>query len=202
MLTVNEIFYSIQGEGKNAGRAAFFIRFFGCNLKCNFGDGFVCDDTAHTNKSLVREYTTEELVAEVKDSGANLAILTGGEVSLHDLNDLIREIQDGRIEVAIETNGTNIDNIAAADYIAYAPKDAFDSEAPILKARFHELRVLAGVNDPVDVERWATVKNKYVSPINYEHALNMDNVNYCIEFVKANPTWKLSLQTHKVMGVR
>ena len=50
-----ETFYSIQGEGKYAGRAAYFIRFLGCNLKCDFGNGFVCDDTAHTYKSLKKE---------------------------------------------------------------------------------------------------------------------------------------------------
>jgi len=198
-----ETFYSIQGEGKYAGRAAFFIRFFKCNLKCDFGYGFVCDDTAHTNKELLEKMTSEQLCSLAKDTGTRLIVLTGGEVSLQDVNPLIEDLRAATgAEIAIETNGTNIENISAADYIAYAPKDAFDVKAPKLQARFHELRILAGVHNPVDTERWATVKNKYISPINYEHKLNMENVNYCIEFVKANPSWKLSLQTHKTMGVR
>lgn len=198
-----ETFYSIQGEGKYAGRATFFIRFFKCNLKCDFGNGFVCDDTAHTNKSLMKEYTIEALVNETRATGTRLVILTGGEVSLQDVNPLIVALKkECNVEVAIETNGTNLNNIRMADYIVYAPKGAFDDKAPKLQAGFHELRVLAGVHHPLDPEPWATVKNKFISPINNEHSLDMDNLNYCIEFVKTNPEWKLSMQTHKVMGVR
>lgn len=197
-----ETFYSIQGEGGNVGRAAFFIRTFGCNLKCDFGGGLVCDDTAHTNKDLMMHMSNEELVNKAKQTGTKLVILTGGEVSLHNMNPLIEALQAEELEVAIETNGTNIDNISKADYVCYAPKDTFDKKAPILKSRFHELRVLASADHPVDIERWATVKNKYVSPINFEHELNMKNLQYCIDFVKENPSWKLSMQTHKIMGVR
>jgi len=197
-----ETFYSIQGEGKFAGTAAYFIRFFGCNLACNFGNGFVCDDKAHSNKKLVIPYTADELVTKVKLAGAKHVVLTGGEISLGNVNPLIKALQEAGMFVQVETNGNNYDAIKSADYITYSPKGAFDKNAPEMKAGFHELKLLAGVNNPVDIEKWATVKTKYVQPIGNEHSWDMDNVNYCIEFVKEHPEWKLSLQTHKVMGVR
>ena len=198
-----ETFYTIQGEGRNAGMAAYFIRFYKCNLKCVFGSGFVCDDEAHTNKELVETLTIQELTDRVSSSGTKLVVLTGGEVSLHNVNDLIIALKaECGVEVQVETNGYCMANIVHADYITYSPKIAFDANAPEPKYGFHELKLLAGVDNPVDVNKWATVKNKYVQPIGNEHSWDMTNVEYCIEFVKANPDWKLSLQTHKAMGVR
>jgi len=198
-----ETFYTIQGEGRYAGTAAYFIRFYKCNLKCDFGNGFVCDDEAHTDKSLVKTLSTEELVELVHNSGTRHVVLTGGEVSLVDVTPLISALRLSlNVTVQVETNGYSIDNIRNADYITYSPKTAFDDKAPKLQAGFHELKLLAGVNNPVDVEAWAAVGNKYVQPIGNEHSWDMDNVAYCVEFVRANPGWKLSLQTHKAMGVR
>ena len=198
-----ETFYSIQGEGKYAGTAAFFIRFYKCNLKCNFGGGFVCDDEAHTNKDLVKTYSIKELVEAVASSGTNHVVLTGGEVSLHDVNPLIAALNLSlNVTVQVETNGFNLENVRLADYITYSPKAAFDKDAPRPSTGFHELKLLAGVDNPVDVFAWMHIKRKYVQPIGNEHTWDMDNVRYCIEFVKANPEWKLSLQTHKAMEVR
>jgi organic radical activating enzyme len=197
-----ETFYSIQGEGKFAGTAAFFVRFYKCNLKCNFGNGFVCDDEAHTIKSLVRELTIGEIVNLVTHSGTRHVVLTGGEVSLHDVNPLIKELQSKGKYVQVETNGTNYANVAQADYITYSPKHMFDAGAPIMAFGFHELKVLAGVNNPLEAMKYSSVDNKYIQPIGNEHSWDMDNVKYCEDFVKANPAWKLSLQTHKAYGAR
>jgi len=197
-----ETFYSIQGEGKFAGTAAYFIRFFGCNLACNFGNGFVCDDKAHSNKKLVIKYTAEELVNKAELVGAKHIVLTGGEITLGNVNSLIEALQKAGMFVQVETNGNNYAAIKLADYITYSPKSAFDSKAPVIQGDFQELKLLAGVHKPVDASEWITVKNKYIQPIGNEHTWDMDNVNYCIEFVKSNPSWKLSLQTQKVMEVR
>jgi len=197
-----ETFYSIQGEGKYAGTAAFFIRFFGCNLTCNFGNGFVCDDTAHSNNKLVVSYTAEELVNKAELVGAKHIVLTGGELSLGNVNPLIEALQEAGMFVQVETNGNNYDAIKLANYITYSPKGAFSDDAPVMKEGFHELKLLAGVHKPITSNEWVFVKNKYIQPIGNEHTWDMDNVNYCIEFVKANPSWKLSLQTQKVMEIR
>jgi len=197
-----ETFYSIQGEGKYAGTAAFFIRFAGCNLVCDFGNGFVCDDKAHADKTLIKEYELQELLELVNASGTWHVVLTGGEVSMCNVNDLIRQLQLLGVYVQVETNGLNYGNIAQANYITYSPKIAFDVSAPKMDFGFHELKLLAGVNNPVDSSLWSSIKNKYVQPIGNEHSWDMENVKYCEEFVKANPSWKLSLQTHKAYGAR
>jgi 7-carboxy-7-deazaguanine synthase len=162
----------------------------------------VCDDMAHTNKSLVAEYDDTELAKMVLASGTRHVVLTGGEVSLHDVNPLIILLRSLGKTVQVETNGTNLSNVIKATYITYSPKHAFDGSAPHLSGGFHELKLLAGVNNPVDVEKYCTVRNKYVQPIGNEHSWDMDNVHYCEEFVKENPSWKLSLQTHKAYGAR
>lgn len=202
MYSIVETFYTLQGEGKYAGVASFFIRFYRCNLSCDFGEGMVCDDKAHTNPNKRTMFDIDELCDMVKASGTKHVVLTGGEVSLQNVNPLIVEIQRLGITVQVETNGTNYDNIAKANYITYSPKSMFSDKAPEMKFGFHELKLLAGKNNPVDVEKWASVKNKYVSPIGYENSWNMENVKYCIEFVMANPDWKLSTQNHKVWGIR
>ena len=197
-----EIFYSIQGEGKFTGTPAIFIRFFGCNLKCDFGNGFVCDDKAHSDKSKRTIYSLEELLRVVNEVPTKHVVITGGEPSLQDLNELITALQKDGNFVQVETNGTCFENIATADYITYSPKFAFEAKAPKMKFGFNELKLLAGVDNPVNTAEWASVKNKYVQPIGNEHEWDIDNVNYCIELVKNNPAWKLSLQTHKAIGVR
>jgi len=196
-----ETFYSIQGEGKFAGTSAYFIRFFGCNLACNFGNGFVCDDKAHSNKKLVVGYSINELVNKAEIVGAKHIVLTGGEVSLGNVNPLIEALQDAGMFVQVETNGNNYEAIKSANYVTYSPKGAFDKDAPVMLI-FNELKLLAGINKPVDANLWTQIENKYVQPIGNEHSWDMDNVKYCIEFVKENPEWKLSLQTQKVMEVR
>lgn len=203
MNKIVETFYSIQGEGTHGGKAAYFIRYFGCNLACDFGHSMVCDDKAHSNKSLMKEYTDEELIATIPLE-CNHVVITGGEASLYDLNELIKKIQKTGVYVQVETNGTNVENIKHANFITYSPKSAFSENAPDPKLTylFSELKLLAGVDNPVDIEKWAKVKVKYVQPIGNEHCANKANTNYCIEFVKAHPDWKLSTQLHKYLGVR
>ena len=202
MFKIVETFYSIQGEGTFAGTPALFIRFFGCNLKCDFGNGFVCDDTAHANKDLVRQDSIKQLVDLAQATPTKHIVLTGGEVSMQDVNDLITELKVIGKYIQVETNGFKYDNIKTANFITYSPKMQFDSVAPNMKAGFHELKLLAGVNQPVNIEQWRSVKTKYVQPIGNENSWDDANVKYCINFVKNNPEWKLSLQTHKAIGVR
>jgi len=98
-MKVNNIFYSIQGEGRNIGKPSLFIRFSGCNLKCKF-----CDTSHQTYK----EMTVEEIVEKVK--GHKNIVLTGGEPLLQqDINKLIQQINKLKIPIEIETNGTIYD---------------------------------------------------------------------------------------------
>ena len=95
---VNDIFYSLQGEGHNTGRAAVFVRFSGCNLKCSF-----CD----TDFAAFEELTGPEIVERIKPFGASLAVLTGGEPTLQVTAELIDLLHQAGFEVAMESNGTH-----------------------------------------------------------------------------------------------
>ena len=123
-MKVNEIFYSLQGEGYHAGTAAVFVRLSGCNLQCPF-----CD-TQHESGS---EMTEDEIVAEVAKYPARLVVVTGGEPSLQLTRGFVNALHDVDKMVAVETNGTHRlpGNV---DWITLSPKDAYlgDKAKPVL----------------------------------------------------------------------
>ena len=144
MKRVNDIFYSLQGEGRNTGRAAIFIRFSGCNLKCPF-----CD----TDFSKYEELTDEDILGRIREYPSRFVVLTGGEPSLQVDRPLIDLLHSHGYELAMETNGTHpiadgIDWITcspkgnthgiAADYKYLQPCDVQDPErnAKIIKRCF------------------------------------------------------------------
>lgn len=198
MLKIVDVFKSIQSEGTHAGTPATFIRLFGCNLKCDFGNGFMCDEPLHTLPAKMKTMTEFEALAEC--DGVHHVVITGGEPSLHNLNPLITLLKERGHYVQIETNGADFNNISKADWITYSPKFVFDERAPRPSYGFQELKLLASANVVPNVEYWQSVKNKYVQPIGYDDGWNMENVKWCHDFVVRNPAWKLSLQTHKIYG--
>ena len=198
MYKVVETFHSIQSEGVNAGRGALFIRFYGCNLACDFGNGMVCDEPLHTEKHNIIEMSAFELVELSKGKG--LVVITGGEPSLNNINPLIEAVQRGGCEVAVETNGYSYDNIKSADWITWSPKFMFDKKAPRMLG-FNEIKLLAGVNNPINPKDWSG-ENLFVQPIADGDEPCPFNTTYCVDFVKKHPKWKLSLQMHKYIGVR
>lgn len=199
MYRVVEIFDSIQSEGFYAGTPAVFIRMFGCNLQCDFGDGKKCDEPLHTQNSAVERMSTESIINRVRNSPRHV-VITGGEPSIVDLNSLIIALQDEDKFVQIETNGLQYNNIRSANYITFSPKIAFDSGAPMMQGGFHELKLLAGPYNIPDVVKWLTVKRKYIQPIADGDKPNIRNIHWCHNWVVNNSTWKLSLQSHKWYG--
>ena len=199
MYKIVEIFKSIQSEGTHGGTAAQFIRFYGCNLQCDFGDGFKCDEPLHTQKTSIVEMVIEDVMDKL-EGGPRHIVITGGEPSLYDLKSLIDVLQMHGYYVQVETNGTKWDNISNADFITYSPKFAWDKKAPHMKAGFHELKLLAGPNMEPKLQKWASVRNKYIQPIADGDTINIANVKWCHDFVVNNPGWKLSLQVHKWYG--
>ena len=123
-MKVNEIFYSIQGEGFHAGEAAVFIRFAGCNLSCPF-----CD----TNHHPFKEMTEDEICAEVEKYPSRLVVITGGEPTLQLTASLVGKLHRLHRDVAIETNGTReIPN--GVDWVTVSPKDDFVANGnPVVK---------------------------------------------------------------------
>lgn len=191
-MKVNEIFYSIQGEGAHTGTPAVFIRFSGCNLKCDF-----CD----TNHRGGQTYTEDEIVQEVANFAANLVVVTGGEPGLQLTQSLVDKINALGKHVAVETNGTR--PLPRVDWITVSPKQAYVGESgkPILTLANEVKVVYDGVHPVEDFGIAAT--HYYLQPCDTgNEERNKEIIKEAIQFVKDNPKWKLSLQTQKILNVR
>ena len=191
---VNEIFYSLQGEGYFVGTPAVFVRFSGCNLRCPF-----CD-TQHAKHT---EMTISEIVAEIDRYPAETVILTGGEPSLVVDKEMVEAIKAGHRFVAIETNGTHQlpDNI---DWITLSPK--FDVEgqvdAKVVIPLCDELKVVYRGQDLSQYDGIAT-NLRFLQPIDTGN--DAMNRSICAATVRAcleNPKWRLSLQIHKLLNIK
>jgi len=205
---VKEIFYSIQGEGFHTGRPSIFCRFSGCNLwnglekdrksaKCNF-----CDtDFVGTNGDGGDKFKNEEdLVIKILSYWPNASnpfvILTGGEPMLQVDKNLIRTLKKYKCEIAIETNGT-MKVPEEIDWICVSPKagnDLVQISGDELKLVYPQKNIL-----PEDFEKYS-FKNFSLQPMDGE--LKVHNTNLALEYCKNNPNWRISLQTHKIIGVR
>lgn len=191
-MKVNEIFYSLQGEGFWTGTAAVFVRLSGCNLRCPF-----CD-TAHETG---RQMSEDEIVAEVVQYPARHIVITGGEPSLWLTTSLVEKLHAAQRFVAVETNGTR-PLPANVDWITLSPKDAFVDKAEPQLSRCDELKVV--MDERLDILLYADIdaQHRFVQPCDTGNAaLNQRIVEACIGFCKAHPTWRLSLQTHKLIDI-
>lgn len=209
--SVKEIFYTLQGEGANAGRPAVFCRFSGCNLWsglerdranaiCKFCDtDFVGTDGAGGGKFK----SAEDLVSAVhdhwpveQDEVPPFVVCTGGEPGLQLDDALIAEFHRAGFTVAVETNGT-VDLPAAVDWITLSPK----ANAPLRVHAGQEVKVVwpqVGVSLE-ELER-LDFKVRYLQPL--DDAAVADNTRECVEACLRRPAWRLSLQTHKLLGIR
>ena len=195
MYRVNEIFYSLQGEGFHSGTPAVFVRFSGCNLHCAF-----CD-TQHKAGEMV---SLQEIVAEVnKYPIASLVVLTGGEPSLFIDEAFVSELKQktGKC-IAIETNGTRPlpNNL---DWVTLSPKSSFkggDAEPCVLK-RCDELKVVYLGQDLAQYDDIET-KFRFLQPCFVEDLEQRKaNMQACVEAVKSHSNWRLSIQIHRVLNI-
>jgi hypothetical protein len=191
-----EDFYTIQGEGMNTGRAAYFIRLGGCDVECVW-----CDVKDSWDASKHPLLTVSDLLNKVKESPAKLVVITGGEPAMHDLSSLTSVLKENGFELAIETSGAHA-LTGEWDWICLSPKKfkAPLSENLILA---NELKVV--IYHPSDFE-WA---EKYKAMVNEncdcllqpEYSKHTKSVELIVDYVKINPSWRISLQTHKIINV-
>ena len=207
---VKEIFYTLQGEGANAGRPAVFCRFAGCNLwsgreqdrataVCRF-----CDtDFVGTNGTLGGKFAdADKLAGQIEalwpagDSSHRFVVMTGGEPLLQVDAALIEALHARGFLIAVETNGT----LAAPegiDWICVSPK----AGAPWVQRQGHELKVVwpqPGLQ-LAELEA-AHFTHRYLQPMDNPERLR--NTQACIALCMERPAWRLSLQTHKITGIR
>lgn len=186
---VNEIFYSLQGEGAFAGVPMVFVRFSGCNLQCPF-----CD-TRHEGFHLM---TAEDIRKEVAQYECRRVCLTGGEPTLQVTEELIATAFVG-YRVHMETNGT-WPIPQGVDWATVSPK-----EGRVVVDKCQEIKLLFG--DGADnPEKWAAFDAEVfcLQPIDVvgDAQKSLQNVNQAIEYCKAHPQWRLSLQTHKMINIK
>ncbi len=193
---INEIFYSLQGEGFHSGTPAVFVRFSGCNLHCTF-----CD-TQHQHGLMM---SMQEIVDEVnKYSVAPLLILTGGEPSLFIDETFVAALKSatGKI-VAIETNGTRPlpENL---DWVTFSPKNNMEGgdDQPCILTHCDELKVVYLGQDLSQYDR-IEAKHRFLQPCySPDESQRRRNMTACVEAVMSHPHWRLSLQIHRTLNIR
>ena len=208
MYRVNDIFYSLQGEGHNTGRAAVFVRFAGCNLRCGF-----CD----TEFDSFREMTGEDIVAEMTQYPARFAVLTGGEPTLQVNEAFVDLLHQHGFEVAMESNGTR-PAPTNLDWLTVSPKTR---EGCLVKGKGRipdELKVIFDENTipetylpSLQAKRASSSApfTRHPSPALYlqpcdtgDAERNAHIIQRCIDYIKEHPQWRLSLQTHKLANFK
>jgi 7-carboxy-7-deazaguanine synthase len=206
---VKEMFLTLQGEGVNAGRRAVFVRFAGCNLwsgreqdrataVCRFCDtDFVGVDGLGGGKFA----DAAALVAAVEGfwgagRSERFVVLTGGEPMLQIDDALVEALHDAGFRIAIETNGT-LPVHPGIDWVCVSPK----AGSVVVQRSGDELKLVwpqAGT-DIAEVERW-DFANRLLQPM--DDARGVANIEAAIAVVMERPQWRLSLQTHKLLGLR
>jgi len=207
MYAVKEIFYTLQGEGANTGRAAVFCRFAGCNLwsgrdedrgtaTCQFCDtDFVGTDGEGGAHFATASALADACAAVAGASGAGLIVLTGGEPMLQVDEALIDALHARGFTIAIETNGT-LPVLSSIDWICVSPKAGTD----IKQRSGDELKLVypqKGV-EPEAFNSWAFT-HRFLQPMDGPEA--KENTARALAYCKAHPDWRLSLQTHKMLGI-
>lgn len=193
-MKISDIFYSLQGEGRFTGKPAIFIRFYGCNLKCSF-----CDEPLH--QSHFEELDDKKIIEQVESYPGQFIVITGGEPTLQNLNPFITKLKNMGYYIAVETNGYKLDNISEANWITYSPKDWKEIKSP---EKVDEFKFVVNIKSDLKpiIELSETFKGPlYIQPEGKEQNIVSENINFCIDFVKNNPVFTLSLQTHKLLDI-
>ena len=191
-----ESFYTIQGEGFHQGRAAYFIRLGGCDVGCVW-----CDVKESWDESLHPRKRIDEIVSEVRSTPATLAVITGGEPLLHQLDDLTLALNQAGIETNIETSGSSPLS-GSWNWICLSPKKFKAPLQEVLDAA-DELKII--VYNVSDFE-WAEKHAAQVRPscklyLQPEWSRHDKMTPLIVDYVKNNPQWEISLQVHKYINV-
>lgn len=192
-MKVNETFLSLQGEGYFTGTAAFFLRLSGCNLRCPF-----CD-TQHQSYT---EMSEDDIVAEASRHKPRHIVITGGEPALQLTESLVDKLHAAGFFIQVETNGT-LPLPEGIDWVTCSPKGDFP-QFPV-----DELKVLfmGDVTDPEAIISPLLGKESgvklYLQPLDTgNEKQNRTILRSCINYVLQHPWWSLSLQTHKIVGIK
>jgi 7-carboxy-7-deazaguanine synthase len=196
-LPVMEQFLTLQGEGFHSGKSAVFIRLAGCDVGCVW-----CDVKESWDEKAHPVLSVSEIVKKTLNYRTDFVVITGGEPTLHDLSFLVDSLKKHDKYVAIETAGTNPlpDNI---DWVCFSPKK-FKKPHPGIYQKVNELKVV--IYHSSDLE-WAMEHSKKVVNkdahlfIQPEWSRSDEHFPLVLSFLNENPSWRLSLQTHKFLNI-
>jgi organic radical activating enzyme len=193
---VNELFYSLQGEGVRAGTPNFFLRLAKCNLACKVEThGFDCDTEFESGRWM----TLPEIVDELRQlsRSCDWIVLTGGEPALQVDREMIDALHAAGYKLAIETNGS-VELPEGLDWITVSPKVA---EHAIRQKTAHEVKYVRGYGQAVP-RTVVEAEHYLISPAFEGDQLDPRTLDWCIRLCRENPPWRLSVQQHKMWKVR
>lgn len=196
LLPLAESFYTIQGEGFNTGKAAFFIRLGGCDVGCSW-----CDAKETWNLGLYPPTPIEDIVNEAVKYKAKSIVITGGEPLTYPLDKLTSLLKSEGMEIFLETSGTHPLS-GEFDWICLSPKRKKRPLADIY-SKASEIKVIVECDEDFG---WAEENRKkvgsntllYLQPEWSKRATMLPKI---VDYVKENPSWNISLQTHKYMNI-
>ena len=195
-LPLMENFYTIQGEGFHTGRAAYFVRLAGCDVGCVW-----CDVKESWDANAHPQININNILEYVKDAKAEMAVITGGEPLLHQLDELTTLLQQNNIETNIETSGSSPLS-GNWNWICVSPKKFKEPLLEVIE-KANELKIVVfNKSDFEWAEKYAALVNEncilYLQP-EWDKAEQV--LPLIIDYVKQNPKWKISLQTHKYLQI-
>ena len=196
MIPVMESFYTLQGEGFNSGRAAYFIRIAGCDVGCHWCD---VKESWEVVKDQLR--SMDEVVEEAANHPSRFAVVTGGEPLIYDMDPLSEKLIEKGFELAIETSGA-YPLIGKWHWICLSPKKRMPAKEEIFK-KANELKVVIYNKDDF---KWAEEQRKKVSKdcllfLQAEWGREEKMRELILEYVKENPEWRISIQSHKYLDI-
>ena len=196
LLPVMEQFYTIQGEGNNTGKAAYFIRIGGCDVGCHW-----CDVKESWDANIHPLTPINEIINDVCSYPAKSVVITGGEPLQYNLSALTTQLKEQKIETFIETSGA-YPLTGTWDWICLSPKKTMLPKDEIYN-NAHELKII--VYNKHDFE-WAKqeaekVNKKCIMYLQPEWSKRNEMMPLIVDFVKENTNWRVSLQSHKYMNI-
>lgn len=190
-IRVNEIFYSLQGEGARAGEASSFIRVSGCDQTCGF-----CDTEFESGKEMPLSY----LASRIGLNPGRWIVFTGGEPMLQLTEEIIQYFKDLGHKIAIESNG-NHPVPRSVDWICISPKVAEHVLAKNFPDGVDELRYVRHSGQPGIPKPSIKAKTLFLSPMFRGNEPDKENMAHCTKLCLENPEWRLSLQMHKLWRI-
>ena len=191
-----ETFHSLQGEGAWAGTNAFFIRLGGCDVYCPW-----CDQKETWNAKRSPQQSIEYLVEQAQSVNPAIAIITGGEPLLYDLLPLTQALRDKKIKVHLETSGAHPFS-GKFDWVTFSPKP-YKLPDPSIYGQASELKVI--ISQKADL-KWAEEQSRQILP-NIPKYLQpewncYETQQLIFDYILGHPQWRMSLQSHKFLGIR